>query len=120
MSNGLAWSPSGEVMYYACSSARTVWAFDSEPDDGTIGERRVFVDTSALGGAPDGATVDEEGCYWLTLPAAWKVVRYDPRGQLIRVIDAGRAADLRDVRRREAGCALRHHSPASTAARRSS
>jgi L-arabinonolactonase len=87
VSNGLAWSPPGDVMYYACSSARTVWAFDCDPDEGTIGKRRVFIDTSPFGGAPDGATVDEEGCYWLTLPAAWKVVRYDPKGRLIRVID---------------------------------
>ena len=31
--------------------------------------------------------MDEEGCYWLTLPAAWKVARYDPKGRLIRVIE---------------------------------
>jgi L-arabinonolactonase len=87
VSNGLAWSPAGDVMYYACSSSRTIWAFDSDPDYGVIGKRRVFVDTTAIGGAPDGATVDEEGCYWLTLPAAWKVVRYDPKGRLIQVIE---------------------------------
>jgi sugar lactone lactonase YvrE len=87
VSNGLAWSPAGNVMYYACSSRRTVWAFDADPDNGTIRNRRVFIDTSAIGGAPDGATVDEEGCYWLTLPAAWKVGRYDPEGRLIRVIE---------------------------------
>jgi L-arabinonolactonase len=87
VSNGLAWSPKGDVMYYACSRARTVWAFESDPEVGEIGERRVFVDTSELGGAPDGATVDEEGCYWLTLPGAWKVACYDPRGRLARTID---------------------------------
>jgi L-arabinonolactonase len=86
VSNGLAWSPAGDVMYYACSSSRKVWTFDSDPDDGTIGARRVFIDTAGLGGAPDGATVDEEGCYWLTLPGAWKVARFDPEGRLIRVI----------------------------------
>jgi sugar lactone lactonase YvrE len=86
VSNGLAWSPKGDVMYYACSSARTVWAFESDPDSGRIGKRRVFIDTSAEGGAPDGATVDEEGCYWLTLPGAWKVARYDPLGRLMRTI----------------------------------
>jgi sugar lactone lactonase YvrE len=87
VSNGLAWSPAGDVMYYACSSQRTVWAFDADPDGGTISNRRVFVGTSELGGAPDGATVDGEGCYWLTLPGAWKVARYDPKGRLMRVIE---------------------------------
>ena len=87
VSNGLAWSPEGDVMYYACSSARTVWAFASDPDSGTLGERRVFIDTTAQGGAPDGATVDAEGCYWLTLPGAWKIARYDPKGRLMRTIE---------------------------------
>jgi sugar lactone lactonase YvrE len=86
VSNGLAWSPAGDVMYYACSSARTVWAYESDPETGALGERRVFTDTSPLGGAPDGATVDAEGCYWLTLPGAWKLARYDPAGRLMRTI----------------------------------
>ena len=68
-------------MYYACSSARArLGVRERAPDSGTLGARRLFIDTSAQGGAPDGATVDAEGCYWLTLPGAWKIARYDPQG----------------------------------------
>ena len=55
-------------------------------DSGTIGNRRVFIDTTETGGAPDGATVDRDGGYWLTLPGAWRVVRYDPTGRPDRTI----------------------------------
>ena len=36
---------------------------------------------------PDGAAVDTDGCYWLTQPPAGRVVRYDPRGRVDRVLE---------------------------------
>ena len=86
VSNGLAWSPDGDVMNYADSVARTVWAWDFDGDSGTISNRRVFIDTTETGGAPDGATVDSDGRYWLTLPGAWRIIRYDPKGRADRTI----------------------------------
>ncbi len=41
---------------------------------------------SDTGGIADGATVDEEGCYWLTIPPAAKVCRYDPDGRLMESV----------------------------------
>jgi sugar lactone lactonase YvrE len=38
-------------------------------------------------GAPDGAAVDTDGGYWLTQPPAGRVVRYDPRGRIDRVLE---------------------------------
>ena len=55
-------------------------------DSGTIADRRVFLDARAIGGNPDGATVDAEGFYWLTVPGTWRLNRYDPRGRLDRSI----------------------------------
>ena len=40
--------------------------------------------TSADGRLVDGATVDADGCYWLTVPFKGKVSRYDPQGKLMR------------------------------------
>ncbi len=86
VSNALAWSPDGRTMYYGDSMARTVWAWRFDPDSGTIADRRVFLDPQAIGGNPDGATVDAEGFYWLTVPGTWRLNRYDPEGRLDRSI----------------------------------
>jgi L-arabinonolactonase len=87
VSNALAWSPDGRTMYYGDSSKRTVWAWDFDIETGDIANRRVFLDEAAIGGAPDGAAVDAEACYWLTVPWTWRVNRYDPRGRLDRSIE---------------------------------
>jgi sugar lactone lactonase YvrE len=87
VSNGLAWSPDSRVMYYADSAAKRVWAWDFDPASGEVANRRVFIDTTPTGGAPDGATVDSEGGYWLTLPSSGKVIRYDPAGKPMQTIE---------------------------------
>ncbi len=86
-SNALAFAPDGRTLYYGDSPQRTVWAWDLDPDDGSIRNRRVFIALGPGEGAPDGAAVDAEGCYWLTRPGAWTVARYDPRGRCDRVIE---------------------------------
>jgi len=85
-SNGLAWSPDSRTMYYADSHAGSVWAWDFDPITGDIENRRVFIDFRSTGGVADGATVDADGCYWLTLPVTAKVSRYDPEGKLMETI----------------------------------
>jgi len=86
-SNGLAWSPDSRTMYYTDSHTSLVWAWDSDPATGDIADRRVFLDLSAEGYIVDGATVDEAGNYWLTVPFKGKVLAYDPKGKLVTAID---------------------------------
>ncbi len=85
-SNGLAFSPDSRIAYYADSRRRTVWAFDFDAGDGALSNRRVFLELGENDGAPDGAAVDDDGCYWLTQPPSGRVVRYDPKGRAVRVI----------------------------------
>jgi L-arabinonolactonase len=85
-SNGLAWSPDGKTMYFTDSHTPTVWAFDFDTVTGDVENRRVFADLSFMDGIVDGATVDAEGCYWLTVPFKGKVLRYDPTGALMRTL----------------------------------
>lgn len=63
------------------------WAWDFDASDGALANRRVFIELKAGEGGPDGAAVDDDGCYWLTQPPASRVVRYDPKGRVDRVIE---------------------------------
>lgn len=86
-SNALCWSPDGSVMYYADSNAHTVWAWDFDPASGEIANRRVFVRRPDAEGFPDGATVDAEGGVWVAYWDGWRVTRFDPKGQVERVVE---------------------------------
>ena len=43
-SNGLAFSPDSATAYFADSPRRTVWAWDFDPADGALRNRRVFIE----------------------------------------------------------------------------
>ncbi len=84
--NGTAFSPDGRTGYHADSRQRIVWRFDCDPDTGTLRNRRVFIELDPREGVPDGAIVDNDGCYWLTHASGWRIVRYDPRGRVDRIV----------------------------------
>ena len=83
VSNGLAFSPDGKTMYFADTNrdVQTIWAFDFDPHEGAISNRRVFATTHALPGRPDGACVDAEGFYWSANVDGWQLVRFAPDGR---------------------------------------
>ena len=56
------------------------FAYDYEPDTGRVGPRRVFGDTSALDGHPDGATLDAEGGLWCALVGGGQLARFTAAG----------------------------------------
>ncbi len=85
LSNGIAWSPDGRLMYYADSDAGSVDVFDFDADAGTIGNRRSF--HSSQTGKPDGLCVDADGCVWLALWGGGAVVRLTPKGDVDRRVD---------------------------------
>lgn len=84
--NGLAFSPDGRTMYLSDShpSVQAIWAFDYDTDTGIPSGRRLFVDMKPLPGRPDGAAVDEDGCYWICGNDAGLVHRFTPDGRLDR------------------------------------
>jgi sugar lactone lactonase YvrE len=84
--NGTAFSLDGRTGYHADSRRRVVWRFDCDPATGALANRRVFVEIAAREGAPDGATVDWDGCYWLAHASGWRLVRYDPKGRVDRIV----------------------------------
>jgi len=87
--NGLAFSPDGKTMYLSDSHPRSqqVWAFDYDLASGRPSGRRLFVDMKPLPGRPDGAAVDEDGCYWICANDAGLVHRFTPAGVLDRSLE---------------------------------
>jgi sugar lactone lactonase YvrE len=86
--NGLGWSPDGRTFYFGESFRYVIWAYDFDPDAGTIANRRVFVEIDRAGGAfADGLTVDAEGNVWSVHNMAGRVIRYNPKGDLTAVVE---------------------------------
>lgn len=81
--NGLAWSPDSRRMYFADSHTPVVRMYDFDAVTGEIENERTFVEFTEPGDVADGATVDVDGCYWVTIPFKGRVDRYDPDGVLM-------------------------------------
>lgn len=87
ISNGLAWSPDGAVMYYIDTPTQRVDRLHLDPDSGLIRSREVAVRLADVPGSPDGMTIDDEGCLWIALWGAGAVARYAPDGRLLARVD---------------------------------
>jgi sugar lactone lactonase YvrE len=86
-SNSPCWSPDGQTFYFSDSWLKTTYAYDYDIETGATSNRRSFVNTSELGGLPDGATVDARGFYWVAVYGAGKIAAYRPDGTLARTVD---------------------------------
>lgn len=86
LANGPCWSPDDQVFYHADSIRNLIYAYDYDIERGVVANRRPFASTAALGGIPDGATVDEEGCVWTAICEGGKVVRFRPDGSIERIV----------------------------------
>jgi sugar lactone lactonase YvrE len=87
--NGMAFSPDGKTMYWAETLDKTVFAYDYDVDTGERHNERVFAEFGSAGlpGKPDGAAVDETGCYWVACVGGSAVARITPNGHIDRVVD---------------------------------
>ena len=81
--NGLAFSPDGSLAYLSDShpQVQQIWQFDVDGAGG-LQNRRSFVDMRQYPGRPDGAAVDQDGCYWVCANDAGLLLRFTPRGAL--------------------------------------
>ncbi|MCU1616894.1 MAG: SMP-30/Gluconolaconase/LRE domain protein [Frankiales bacterium] len=62
ISNGMGWSPDGATMYLSDSGTGDIFAFDFDPDGGTLDHRRTLVHVTTPGAAPDGRSTTTATC----------------------------------------------------------
>ncbi len=86
ISNGLGWSPDGNVMYLVDSGPGVIHAFTFSAEAGTISDGRVLVRVPDDLGAPDGLTVDADGDLWVAIYGGGQVHRYSAEGELRDVL----------------------------------
>jgi len=85
VTNGPAFSPSGELMYHNDSARRVTYVFDLEA--GNAVNRRVLLQFGDGQGFPDGMTVDSEGCLWIAFWDGGCVRRYSGEGEWLETIE---------------------------------
>lgn len=85
VSNGPAFSPDHAFLYHADSAKRVVYRFRCA-EDGSLGEREVFISFAEDWGLPDGMATDAEGGIWIAHWGGARLSRFLPDGNLDRVI----------------------------------
>lgn len=76
ISNGLVWSLDSTTVYYVDTPTRRIDRFAYDAETGTLHDRVVHADTSALPGFPDGMTIDAAGDLWVAFWGGWCVRRF--------------------------------------------
>lgn len=87
ISNGLAFSPDGSVMYFADTPVGTIRRFAVGPGFGAFDEIQPLAGPDIAPGKPDGAVVDSRGHYWSARVWGGCVVRIAPDGSSVERVD---------------------------------
>ena len=92
VSNGLAFSPDGRVMYHSDTTTHRIDRYSFDAATGTASRPEPFQRFSMdkannYGGRPDGAAVDSEGAYWCAMIEGGCLMRFAPDGTLLQKVD---------------------------------
>jgi sugar lactone lactonase YvrE len=79
IANGMGWAADARTMFFIDSPTREVWAFDFDPADSSIANRRTVVHVPDELGFPDGMCVAPDDTIWVAHWGAGCVCRWDPR-----------------------------------------
>ncbi len=86
VSNGLAWSPDNRFLYHNDSGTGCIYRYDFDFESGSINHRSIFARVPQEAGFPDGLCIDSEGFLWVAHWDGWRITRFNPDGQIDRVI----------------------------------
>ncbi|MEQ8966934.1 MAG: SMP-30/gluconolactonase/LRE family protein [Azospirillaceae bacterium] len=87
VSNGLAFSPEGDVMYFADTRDGTIRRFHVEQGFASWHEIEPLAGPDVAPGRPDGAEVDSAGNYWSARVHGGCAVRLSPDGRVTARVD---------------------------------
>jgi len=63
-SNGITWSTDGRWLFFVDSRNDAIYRYRFDDEEGRLGERSLFVDTTGLPGIPDGIEMDSDDTLW--------------------------------------------------------
>ena len=86
ITNGPAFSLSGQRMYHTDSLTRKVYTLTLSPE-GDLSDRQEFLSFGEADGNPDGMTVDSEDCLWIAFYDGGCVRRFSKMGEELYRID---------------------------------
>lgn len=92
--NGLAWAPDGRTVYWADTPNHLVYAWDYAPDRNQLSAQRTHLQftpkpaawtpqDASYQGRPDGAAVDVQGNYWVSMFEGARLCQFAPNGVLL-------------------------------------
>lgn len=87
--NSICFSPDGRTAYFSDTVTHKVNRVALDAEGWPLGAPQVFLDLTADGLLPDGATVDAEGCLWIAQWGAWRVARHAPDGRFLSAVTVG-------------------------------
>lgn len=88
ISNGLAWTADGRILYYIDTLTRAVRRFAFDAERGTISDEGVAVTYGKEEGFPDGCAIDCEGNLWVAHWEGGRITQSDPgSGRRLRSVE---------------------------------
>jgi sugar lactone lactonase YvrE len=89
--NGAVITPDGQTLILAETLALRLTAFDIGAD-GSLTNRRVWADLSAVMGAPDGICLDADGAVWIANAIAPQCLRVAEGGEILDQVETSQTA----------------------------
>jgi sugar lactone lactonase YvrE len=82
-SNGIAWSPAGDILYYIDSGEPEIRRYPYDRATGALGGMDVLVRFPEADGFADGLIVDAQGALWAAMWEGSSVCRISPGGEVL-------------------------------------
>lgn len=88
ISNGMAWSKNGTVMYYIDTSDNNVVAYDFNCSTGQISNKKIVIEIDPEMGSLDGMTIDENDNLWIAHWGGFCVRQWNSKtGRVMNVVE---------------------------------